>query len=279
MTTRHQHQADRQQVRLQVGQQACQCAARVVQLFRSLTKWAGPPPPGRAGPFWMFTSGLICVPRSGYSYCGSFQLREHCFTAKTIAQLRIIDFLVNWAGAHQLGVGALRCHLPLIEDHNFIGLQYRADALSHHKLVRSCISSRSASWIFVSVSTSTELVLSSKIRILGRVRISARAMAMRCFCPPDRLTPRSSNAVVVSSGRSQDKIVRLSGFGRCYHFLVAGVGTPITDIVADRAGKQDRFLRDNADVGQQRILLDGADIHAVQQNLASPRDRTGAGSG
>ena len=39
------------------------------------------------------------------------------------------------------------------------------------------------------VSTSTALVLSSKINTSGWVRM-ARAIAMRCFCPPDRLTPR-----------------------------------------------------------------------------------------
>ena len=48
-----------------------------------------------------------------------------------------------------------------------------------------------AFWMRVSVSTSTALVLSSRIRMAGRAA-SARAMAMRCFCPPERLAPRSS---------------------------------------------------------------------------------------
>ena len=34
---------------------------------------------------------------------------------------------------------------------------------------------------------------------------SARAMAMRCFCPPDRVTPRSPTFVSYRSGRSSMK--------------------------------------------------------------------------
>jgi len=47
-----------------------------------------------------------------------------------------------------------------------------------------------ASCILNSVSTSTELVESSKIKILG-FTIKARAIDKRCFCPPDNLVPLS----------------------------------------------------------------------------------------
>jgi len=53
------------------------------------------------------------------------------------------------------------------------------------KLVVSAIRDSSAFSILVSVSTSTALVLSSSISILG-FTMSARAIAMRCFCPPLR---------------------------------------------------------------------------------------------
>mmetsp|Transcript_20817 Transcript_20817/g.59009 ORF Transcript_20817/g.59009 Transcript_20817/m.59009 type:complete len:81 (-) Transcript_20817:188-430(-) len=39
-------------------------------------------------------------------------------------------------------------------------------------------------------SASSALVASSNNKTFGR-RINARAMAMRCFCPPDNWTPRS----------------------------------------------------------------------------------------
>ena len=62
------------------------------------------------------------------------------------------------------------------------------------RVVRSAACCRSAAWMRVSVSTSTDEVLSSRIRMAG-CRSSARAMASRCFCPPERLTPRSSTCV------------------------------------------------------------------------------------
>lgn len=41
-----------------------------------------------------------------------------------------------------------------------------------------------------SVSVSTDEVASSRMRMRGLARI-ARAIAMRCFCPPESFTPRS----------------------------------------------------------------------------------------
>ena len=41
---------------------------------------------------------------------------------------------------------------------------------------------------------STALVLSSRISTFGRAS-KARAMATRCFCPPERLTPRCPTIV------------------------------------------------------------------------------------
>ncbi len=56
------------------------------------------------------------------------------------------------------------------------------------KLVLSFISSSRAASILVSVSTSTALVLSSRMSITGFMR-RARAMATLCFWPPLRFTP------------------------------------------------------------------------------------------
>ena len=51
-------------------------------------------------------------------------------------------------------------------------------------------SSRSVCWIICSVSISSAEVESSNTRIGSRLA-SARAMLIRCFCPPDSPTPRS----------------------------------------------------------------------------------------
>ena len=54
-------------------------------------------------------------------------------------------------------------------------------------------------WITCSVSVSNAEVASSKIKIGGFFR-NIRAMATRCFCPPDSLTPRSPIWVSIPSG-------------------------------------------------------------------------------
>ena len=52
----------------------------------------------------------------------------------------------------------------------------------------------SASWISFSVWLSSALVASSSIRIGGPLRI-VRAMATRCFSPPESFRPRSPTMV------------------------------------------------------------------------------------
>ncbi len=62
------------------------------------------------------------------------------------------------------------------------------------KEVRPRIRPSRASWIRRSVSVSTLEVASSRISTRGSLS-RARAMAMRCFCPPDRVAPRSPTGV------------------------------------------------------------------------------------
>ena len=57
-------------------------------------------------------------------------------------------------------------------------------------VVRFFASSSNACWIFDSVSVSSALVASSRMRMGGFLR-KIRAMAMRCFCPPESSVPRS----------------------------------------------------------------------------------------
>ena len=54
--------------------------------------------------------------------------------------------------------------------------------------------SSSLARIFASVSVSTAESESSKIMI-GVLPVSVRAMAARCFCPPESVTPRSPTKV------------------------------------------------------------------------------------
>src|SRR5439155_6237431 len=62
------------------------------------------------------------------------------------------------------------------------------------KVVRPLTNRSSACWICFSVSLSTELVASSRIRMRGLLRM-ARAMLMRCRSPPLKDCPRSPTIV------------------------------------------------------------------------------------
>ena len=67
-------------------------------------------------------------------------------------------------------------------------------------VVRPCIARSNASWTTCSLSASSADVASSRSRIRGD-KANARAMAIRCFCPPDSLTPRSPTNVSYPSGK------------------------------------------------------------------------------
>ena len=62
------------------------------------------------------------------------------------------------------------------------------------KVVRPCISVLSAFWMRASVTESSALVASSRIRI-GGFFSSARAIARRWRSPPDSVMPRSPTSV------------------------------------------------------------------------------------
>ena len=61
-------------------------------------------------------------------------------------------------------------------------------------VVRPCISRRKVAWISSSVRESIDDVASSRIKMRGSV-IRARANAMRCRWPPDKVSPRSPTTV------------------------------------------------------------------------------------
>mmetsp|Transcript_33517 Transcript_33517/g.53988 ORF Transcript_33517/g.53988 Transcript_33517/m.53988 type:complete len:85 (-) Transcript_33517:248-502(-) len=62
-------------------------------------------------------------------------------------------------------------------------------------IVRPFISFSSAAWTTCSFFVSNADVASSRMRTLGS-RIAARAMAIRCFCPPESCLPRAPAAVL-----------------------------------------------------------------------------------
>ena len=81
------------------------------------------------------------------------------------------------------------------------------------KLVRPFIRLSIAFWMRTSVRVSTELVASSRIRILGSARI-ARAMVRSCFCPWETLLASSFSSILIAAGQRLDEVMDMGGLGR-----------------------------------------------------------------
>ena len=62
------------------------------------------------------------------------------------------------------------------------------------RVVRFAETRFSAAWISCSVRVSSALVASSRMRMRGSFRM-VRAIATRCFSPPESLSPRSPTMV------------------------------------------------------------------------------------
>jgi len=81
--------------------------------------------------------------------------------------------------------------------------------------------------------------------MLGFLTI-ARAMAMRCFCPPESLPPRSPTCVRVRVGvrfRVRDRVrVRVRVRVRAQPHLRAVAGTEVLDDELVRVGRRRRLL-------------------------------------
>ena len=94
----------------------------------------------------------------------------------------------------------------------------------------------------------------------------ARAIAMRCFWPPDSRAPRLAEEGVVTLGQLADELVGRRGARRRLDFRVAGVGPSVTDVLA-RAGAEDHgFLRHQADARAHRLRIGAGDVDAVDED-------------
>src|SRR5712692_4439252 len=122
-------------------------------------------------------------------------------------------------------------------------------------VVRPSMISRSPVRMRSSVCVSTLESESSRIRIRGS-RIAARAIAARCFCPPERVMPRSPNALFFVVRESEG------------------------DVAADGFAEQVGVLRDEADglaQGGERPFADRAPIDQdrVVRRFPEARDEGG----
>ena len=131
-------------------------------------------------------------------------------------------------------MGASLQDTSIVQDDNFICICHRGESVgddqgrsSGHQLVECLLDELFAAGI-------QALVASSSISIFGS-RSSARAIAMRCFCPPESWTPRSPTSV---SQPSENRSINSENVGSGGDGLQLGLGrglivTPISEVLAD----------------------------------------------
>ena len=158
-------------------------------------------------------------------------------------------------------------YLSVIEHQNLLRMENRADPLCHDDhgavfdILRQCFSKRR---IRFQVKCRK---LSSKIKIFGSFAI-ARAIARRCFCPPDTFVPPCAIAVsYLSSFASINSVaaqLRLP-FRSPHpsHRLFRSAGG------CDRSREQHTFLRHETDLIAQILHRNVSNIFSVERNLSA----------
>ena len=110
------------------------------------------------------------------------------------AHLYVVDVAVDARAGDELLVGAYVGHVPVGEHQYALGLHEGGYAVGDEYHVAEPRFLPSSARILASVSASTAERESSNT-IMGAFCISMRAMATRCFCPPESVTPRSPTMV------------------------------------------------------------------------------------
>ena len=94
-------------------------------------------------------------------------------------------------------------------------------------------------------------------------RNSARAMAERCFWPPESVTPRSPTMVSKPCGNSSNSERMCAASAASKQVVSARVGRAEGEVLADGFAEEKGLLRHHADVAAQhgkRIFADGAAV-------------------
>ncbi len=108
--------------------------------------------------------------------------------------LELVEPPVHPAPREQLLVRPPLADPSLVEDEDLVHVLHRGEPVGDHDRGPAPSSTRSASWMSCSVSVSTEEVASSRMRTRGSWA-SARAKERSCFCPTERVAPRSFTSV------------------------------------------------------------------------------------
>ncbi len=118
------------------------------------------------------------------------------------------------------------------------------------------------------VAASRLAMASSKIRIRGRLS-SARAIASRCFCPPESPGAAFAEFGVVALRQALDHLVNLRHLAGGDEFLEVGAGRGEQQVVAHAAGEEQGLLRHHAEVAAQLVGGQMPSVDAVELDGAA----------
>jgi hypothetical protein len=92
---------------------------------------------------------------------------------------------------------------------------------------------------------------------------STRVSATNCRCPIDSRRTSLTHITVQSIRQSLQPFSCANAPRHGFDFGVAGFGPAVADVIGDSAGKEERNLRDDAQLLPVRFQIEGADILPV----------------
>ena len=82
---------------------------------------------------------------------------------------------------------------------------------------------------------------------------------------------------VVTMRHAADEFVGVGYFRGGNDLFVGCAGAPVSDVFANCPAEQNRLLQYEADLGSQRVKLEGCDVDAIDQNASTAWDRKSEG--
>ena len=275
-----QHAGERKAEGLEVGQQAQQGPSGLRGFLDRSAEGADRPCRGCrcSGAGARRAGQRRCRWRSSSQACLELEACPVDLFLEAVAELRGVDFLVDRAGADQLGMGALGGDATVVDHDDLVGPQDGADALGDdeagaifHDHLQGVLDLR----LGLDIDRAGAVVQDQDPGLEQQGAGDGDALLL----PAGEVDAALFDVGVVALGQLQDELVGLGGPGGSYHFFLAGCGPAVADIIAHAAREEDRLLRHDADLRQERILPDGADIQAVDFARGPRKGHRSAGSG
>ena len=188
---------------------------------------------------------------------------------------------VDGAAGHQLVVGALLDHPPVVQDHDAVGQMQRGLPVGDQQ--RGPVGHDAAQAVVdglfdLGVDGAGGVVEDEDARIGHDGPGQGDPLAL----PARERQPALADDGVVAAGELEDELVGLGHPGRRLDLLVGGVGSSVGDVGPHRVGEEEALLEHDADLAAQRVQRDVAHVVPVDEDGAAvgvveARDQHGDG--